>query len=180
MKIIFLGGQGSGKSTQAELLSKKLNLPNIQMGEIFRKKAKENDDLAKLIKSSLDAGNLVPDDVAVKTLQDVLQREEYKNGYILDGYPRNSAQMDGLDTDIDKVFYIKVSDIEAINRLMLRAREDDTHEALTRRLKIYHEQTEPLLKIFNEKGILEEINGERTIEEIHKEITAKFHYVGSN
>lgn len=170
MKIIFLGSQGSGKSTQAKLLAQKLNLPYIEMGQVFRNRSQEKDELAANIKKALSSGNLVDDKVAINTLKDELAKPQFINGYILDGYPRNSAQLTALQNDIDKVFYVKVSDEEAIKRLSLRKREDDTLQALQKRLEIYHNQTEPLLEIFKQKGNLQEIDGERAIEEIHKEI----------
>lgn len=170
MKIIFLGGQGSGKSTQAKLLAEKLNLPRVEMGQVLRDKSQGNDRASQLIKAALDKGSLVPDLIAIETLKGILKENEYENGYILDGYPRNAAQMQGLENDIDKVFYIKASDEEAISRLTLRAREDDTNEALTRRLEIYHQETEPLLYKFKDLGILDEVDGERSIEEIHEDI----------
>ena len=173
MKVIFLGSQGSGKSTQAKLLAQKLNLPYIEMGQVFRDRAGNPDDLAAKIKKALDLGNLVDDEVAITTLKDELKKPQFQNGYILDGYPRNSAQLAALEPDIDKVFYINVSDEEAIKRLLLRRREDDTRKALQKRLEIYHNQTEPLLAIFKQKGNIEEINGHNSIEEIHREIFKK-------
>lgn len=173
MKFIFLGTQGSGKSTQAKLLAKDLNLPLIEMGQIFRDRAQENDQEALSIRRRIEAGELVPDETAVQTLRNKVTQDEFKNGYILDGYPRNAAQMEGLEKDIDKVFYVKVSDKEAINRLSLRARSDDRQEALERRLEIYHQQTEPLLLKFKEQRKLVEVDGERTIEEIHEDILGR-------
>ncbi len=170
MKFVFLGGQGSGKSTQAKLLADYLNLPLVEMGQIFREKSQDNDEEGQAIRDRLAAGELVPDNIAVSTLQKKISNADFKEGYILDGYPRNAAQLEGLEPDIDKVFFVKVSDEEAIKRLSLRARADDSKEALRRRLQIYHEQTEPLLEKFNEEGKLITIEGERTIEEIHNDI----------
>lgn len=173
MKFIFLGGQGSGKSTQAKLLADYLSLPLVEMGQIFREKAKENDSEGQAIRKSLDAGELVPDNIAAETLKNKLKSPEFSKGYILDGYPRNAAQLQGLEEDIDKVFFVHVSDSEALKRLSLRAREDDTKEALQKRLQIYHEQTEPLLEEFKKQQKLITVDGERTIEEIHKDIEEK-------
>ncbi len=164
MKIIFLGPQGSGKSTQAKMLADKLGMPYIEMGRIFRDLSHEDTEEGRLVKSFIENGNLVPDDFAVKILKQKVT--EYGSDYVLDGYPRNAAQMEGLE-EIDKVFYVKVSDEEAIKRLMLRKRQDDSsQEALETRLKIYHDQTEPLLEQFKTKNILFEINGEQSIEEV--------------
>ena len=166
MNIIFLGPQGSGKSTQAKMLANQLNLPYIEMGQIFRDKTKKSGEIARQIKASLDAGELVPDEIAVETLNEKLKTPDCKNGFVLDGYPRNQFQMDGLDENIDIVFYVKVSDTEAINRLFLRGRHDDKEELLKRRLEIYHEKTEPLLESFKSRGILIDINGEQSVEDV--------------
>lgn len=170
MNIIFLGCQGSGKSTQAKMLSDQLKLPYIDMGQTFRDKAAQDSDLGRKIKTSLDAGILVEDGIAIKTLKDELSKEKYANGYVLDGYPRNDSQLNGLESNIDVVFYIRVADKVAINRLMLRKREDDTEQLLAKRLNIYHEKTEPLLESFKQMGILAEINGEQSIEDVATDV----------
>lgn len=175
MKIIFLGSQGSGKSTQAKILAGKLNTPYLEMGQIFRERAKDTDQEAQEIKKALEVGNLVPDQTAVKTLKDKL-KEVGQKGYVLDGYPRNLVQLEGFNVRVDKVFYIKVSDEEGVRRLMLRKREDDTLEVLKRRLELYHQQTEPLLAHFRNLNNLEEINGEQEIEEIAQEIEKRIYH----
>lgn len=173
MKIIFLGVQGSGKSTQAKMLADQLNLPFLEMGQLFRDKASEEGESGAKIKQALSTGNLVDDEIVVKTLQEELTNTKYKDGFILDGYPRNEAQLEGLTQTIDKVFYIKVTDNEALKRLILRKREDDTEELLKKRLEIYHEKTEPLLSFFRKHEILVEIDGEQTIEEVNKSVLEK-------
>jgi adenylate kinase len=173
MKIIFLGSQGSGKSTQAKLAAQKLHLPWIEMGQLLRDRVQTNDQVAAEIRKALEIGNLAPDNVVIKTLQERLTQPDCSNGYVLDGFPRNYAQLEGLNPDIDKVFYIQVSDPEGIERLMKRARSDDTLSVITKRLENYHKQTKPLLDYFRQKGLLAEIDGERTIEEIEKDIKAR-------
>lgn len=170
MKLIFLGGQGSGKSTQAKKIAEKFGLPYIEMGQLLRDKTKENDTEAGEIREALEVGNLVPDQIAIKTLQERVSGNDCEKGYILDGYPRNYAQLEGLPKDIDKVFYIKVSDNEAISRLINRGREDDSLDVITRRLGLYHSETEPLLTYFEQEKILEKVDGERAIEEIYEDV----------
>jgi adenylate kinase len=170
MKIIFLGGQGSGKSTQAKMLAQELGLPYIEMGQLLREKSKEEDTEAGEVRQALEIGNLVPDSIAVKILQERVAQNDCQAGYVLDGYPRNYAQLEGLPDDIDLVFYVKVADNEAISRLIKRGREDDSLDVITRRLELYHKETEPLLAYFNQENKLQEVGGERSIEEIHEDI----------
>lgn len=173
MKIIFLGSQGSGKSTQAKMLALALAVPYIEMGQLFRNKAKETSVEADEIKKALDVGDLVSDEITVKTLREKLAKSDCQNGFVLDGYPRNDAQLKGLTTEIDHVFFITIPDQEAIARLIKRGREDDTPEIIARRLENFHKLTEPLLAHFRNLNILQEIDGLKTIEEVNQEILEK-------
>lgn len=173
MKIIFLGSQGSGKSTQAKMLAKTLSVPYIEMGQLFRDKAKETNAEADDIKKALNVGDLVSDEITVKTLKERIAKSDCQNGFVLDGYPRNGAQLKGLTTEIDRVFFITVPDQEAIARLTKRGREDDSPDIIARRLENFHKLTEPLLAHFRKQNILEEIDGLKTIEEVNFEILEK-------
>ena len=173
MKLIFLGAQGSGKSTQAKMLAGSLSLPYIEMGQLLRDRAKDMDFEAGEISLALETGNLVPDLIAVKTLQERISKNDCKKGFVLDGYPRNYAQLEGLPPGIDKVFYIKISDNIGIKRLINRNRRDDNLDVITRRLEIYHRETEPLLTYFKQAGTLIEIDGEKTMGEVSHEILEK-------
>lgn len=177
MKLIFLGPQGSGKSTQAKLIAQKFNLPLIEMGQLLRDRGRDSDSEAFEIKKSLDAGELVGDQIVINTLHKRISREDCQNGYVLDGYPRNMIQLEGLKQDIDIVFHIKVGDDESVKRLVARGREDDSLDLIRRRLEIYHSETGPILAYFREKGILEEIDGEMPIEDAVGEIEGKLKHV---
>lgn len=173
MKIVFLGAQGSGKSTQAKILASKLGLVAVEMGQILRDRANDNDDEAQSIKTFIEKGELVDDSIAVGIIKTRLAKDDCTNGFVLDGYPRNDAQLKGLDHSPDVVFYVTVSDAEGIKRSMQRARNDDTPEFLAKRFEWYHQKSEPVLEHFREKGILIEVDGERSIEEIAKDIESK-------
>ncbi|MBI4037539.1 nucleoside monophosphate kinase [Candidatus Curtissbacteria bacterium] len=168
MKYIFLGPQGSGKSTQAKLLAEKLGLPYIEMSKLLREKLNDEDEDAYVIKKAFASGDLVPPKIVVHTLNQKLQ--EIKNGYVLDGFPRNLTQFQGFKDKVDKIFYVAVSDEEAIKRLMLRKREDDSPQVIARRLELYHKETEPLLEDLKKENLLSEINGEQSIAQIANEI----------
>lgn len=172
-KIIFLGMQGSGKSTQAKQLAANLNLPYVEMGQLLRDKSQENDQIANAIKQALSEGKLVENQITVDCLTDKLKQPGFENGYVLDGYPRNKSQLEQLDPDITKVFYINVSDREAIKRLSSRGRHDDKPDLIQKRIDIYHNETEPLLEHFRGLGILEEINGEQSISAVGTDISKK-------
>jgi adenylate kinase len=179
MKIILVGIQGSGKSTQGNLLSKKLGVPYLSTGHIFREIAKEHTPLGRYIKETMTAGFLIPDDKTNEIVSEYFSRPEYEKGYIMDGYPRTSAQARAFKNGIDKVIYLEVSDKEALWRLAYRSgdngevREDETIAAIRKRIELFHKFTEPVLDYYRKREKLVRIDGEQSIEKIHKEIMQK-------
>jgi len=175
MKLILIGIQGSGKSTQGNLLSEKLNLPYLSTGHIFRELSKEKTPAGRYIKETVNAGYLVPDEKVLEIVSEYLSRPEYEKGYILDGFPRTVAQAEAFKNGINKVIYLKVSDKEALWRISGRndVREDETLPALRKRIDLFHRFTEPVLDYYKEKGTLVEVDGEQSIEDILKEILSK-------
>ncbi|HSX19103.1 MAG TPA: nucleoside monophosphate kinase [Candidatus Saccharimonadales bacterium] len=174
MKIIFLGPQGSGKSTQAKMLSEHLNVPYIEMGQMLRDKMTDNTQDAQDIKVAMESGNLVDNEITIRALTERLTKPDAKDGFVLDGYPRNQEQLDKFPIEVDKVIYVKVPDEEAISRLSKRARADDTPEAIQKRLEIYHNETEPLLEQFRQKGLLTEVDGKPNIDDVKKALLNLF------
>lgn len=178
MKIVLIGIQGSGKSTQGNLLSKKLKIPYLSTGHILRDIAKEKTRLGRYIKETINAGVLVPDSKIIPIVQEYLQRKEYLNGYILDGFPRTVAQAKVFNDSVDQVVYLNVSDKEALWRLSYREEDEDDREdatllAIRKRIELFHEHTKPVLAHYKKKNMLVEINGEQDIDEIHSEILKK-------
>lgn len=175
MKIILIGIQGAGKSTQGNLLSEKLKIPYLSTGHIFRELAKEKTPEGRYIKETINAGYLLPDEKTLSIVSNYLHRAEYEKGYILDGFPRTTAQAKAFENGINKVVYLKVSDKEALWRLSGRddIREDDTLKAIRKRINLFHEFTEPVLDFYRGKGILLEIDGEKSIDEILQEILSE-------
>lgn len=176
MRIVLIGIQGSGKSTQGNLLSEKLSIPYLSTGHIFRKLSKEKTKLGRYIKEVMNAGYLIPDRKTILIVNEYLKRTEYEKGYILDGFPRTVIQAKSFTEPIDHVIYLLVSDKEALWRLAYRngeLREDDTLLAIRKRIDLFHKFTEMVLDYYRKKGILIEVDGERPIEEIHREIMHK-------
>lgn len=174
MNIVLIGIQGSGKSTQGNLLSEKLGFPYLSTGHIIREIAKEKTKMGRYIKETTYAGHLIPDDIMIPIAAEYLARVEYVKGFILDGFPRTLEQVEKFPTRIDKVFYLNVSDEEALRRLSGQDRSGERHDttqaAVQRRIDSFHKYTEPVLDYYRKKGLLTEINGEESIERIHADI----------
>jgi len=172
MRLLLIGIQGAGKSTQGNLLSQKLAVPYLSSGHIFREMAKEKTKLGRMLKETLNSGALVPDDLTLKIVLAYLNRPEYANGFILDGFPRTEPQAEVFNGKIDKVGYIKVSDKEALWRIAGRddSREDETLQAIRQRIGLFHKVTEPVVKYYQQQGKLVEVDGEQPVEEVFQDI----------
>lgn len=175
MKLILIGIQGSGKSTQGNLLTEKLHVPYLSTGHIFRTLAQEKTPLGRYIKETMNAGFLIPDEKTLEIVREYLSRPEYEKGYILDGFPRTIKQAEEFKNGVDKVVYLKVSDKEALWRLSFRNsdREDDTLTAIKKRIELFHKFTEPVIAYYRQNNMLVEVDGEKSIEDIFKEILEK-------
>lgn len=170
MKILLIGPQGSGKSTQADLLAQFLSLPKITVGDIFRSIAKEDSEEGKRIRQILEEGKLVDDQTTSEIVKKKLGESIYDSGFIMDGYPRTVEQMQLFDPGFDKVFYLDVPEEEVIKRLMARGREDDTAELVKTRLDLYYKETQPLLDSYQKQGKLSNIEGTGSVDSIQEEI----------
>lgn len=178
MKIILIGIQGAGKSTQGTLLSDKLGVPYLSTGHIFRRLAKEHSPLGRQIKVVMNAGLLISDAQTLKIVSEYLSRPEYADGYILDGFPRTLNQAEEFKNGIDHAIYLNISDKEALWRISGRegeAREDETLNAVRKRIDSFHKFTKPVIDFYHKKDKLIEIDGERDPEVIHKDILKHIH-----
>lgn len=179
--IFIFGPQGSGKSTQAEILAEKLNYIHISSGEVLREMKDAKDPLGvELAEKYWLCGNLIPDNLMAKLLFKKFKETE-ANGFVVEGYPRNMNQLvhylekaEENDWYLERVYYILVSEevcLERIaNRVKLEDREDETKEAIIKRLDIYHSETTPVIDEFEKMGILVKVDGERSIEDISSDI----------
>ncbi len=173
MRIILIGIQGAGKSTQGNLLSEKLGIPYLSTGHIFRELAKEKEPLGRYIKEVMTAGYLISDERTLEIVTEYLHRPEYKDGYVLDGFPRTLIQAEAFENGIDKVIYLKVSDREALWRLSYREsgeRQDETLAAIRKRIEQFNDLTKPVLDYYRNKEKLIEINGESSVEKVFQDI----------
>lgn len=181
MYLVLMGAPGAGKGTQAKKLQESLGLPQVATGDLFRENLKNNTPLGQLARGYMDKGELVPDDVTVAMVKDRLSRPDCANGAILDGFPRTIVQADKLNNllselggQINLVPYIYVHQDVLVERLLKRAqlegRADDNEETIRNRMRVYQEQTAPLLDYYRQKGLLAKINGEQTVEAVYENL----------
>lgn len=170
MRLIILGPPGSGKGTQAKILSEELRLKHLSSGDLLRKEVSKKTVLGNKIKKYLDKGNLIPD----KLMDGFIKRILPKDNFLIDGYPRRLKEAEFLDSisNIDKIIFLDVPFHTIKSRLLKRAkiegRSDDTPETIKHRFKVYREETQPLLKYYKNKIVL--VDGDRTPEDIEKDI----------
>jgi adenylate kinase len=172
MKIVIVGIQGAGKSTQGNRLSESLHVPYLSSGHIFRQMAQEKTRTGRWLKETLNAGVLVPDEMTLKVVTEYLKKPEYAKGYILDGFPRTVAQAEEFNGEVDKVIFLDVSDKEALWRISGRSdhREDETLLAIRKRIALFHEWTVPVLGYYEAQGKLLRINGEQEVDKVFGDI----------
>jgi adenylate kinase len=190
VNVLLLGPQGSGKGTQAKRIEAEYGIPHIATGDMLRAAMAAGTEFGLRVKPIYDSGGLVPDDLMIDLIRERLEQPDTADGFILDGFPRTSAQADALDTmlseigrELSIVFEFQLPDDIATERLRKRAeiegRVDDTPEAIARRLQLYHEQTEPLVEHYRLHGNLVGIHGDRTVNEVFSEVQQALDQVAS-
>jgi adenylate kinase len=171
VRVVLLGPPGAGKGTQAEKLSEKLGIPQISTGELFRRNIDNGTPLGLEAKRYLDAGDLVPSELTNQLVDDRLNSPDTAKGFILDGYPRSVEQARALHEmlerrgcDIDAVVEFRVSQDELLARLKGRGRADDTDDVILNRMKVYRDETAPLLEYY--RGELKTVDAIGTLDEV--------------
>ncbi|MGB1398680.1 MAG: adenylate kinase [Candidatus Puniceispirillaceae bacterium] len=185
MNIILFGPPGAGKGTQAELLVQSRGMVQLSTGDMLRAAIAAGTDLGLQAKEIMDAGKLVSDDIMIGMIAERMEADDCKNGVILDGFPRTVAQAQALDAmfadkgiSLDSVIEIRVDENALFARIEKRAaetggaRSDDNAEVLAARLKVYHDNTAPVLPYYEDKGQLVTIDGMQPVEEVNKQIEA--------
>jgi adenylate kinase len=181
--MLIMGPPGCGKGTQAERLSWRLGITVVSTGEVFRDHVKNLTPLGQEVIVHLDAGDLVPDTLTNRVVRDRLDQDDVRSGFLLDGYPRNTAQLAELDVilaadghELDAAIELTVDDAELIRRILHRAgmtgRSDDTEDVIRHRLELYHHETEPLASAYSERGILLSVEGTGSEDEIFGRLLA--------
>jgi adenylate kinase len=182
-RLLIVGPQGSGKGTQGARISASFGIPEVSTGDVFRANIKEQTELGRRVKAIIDAGDLVPDELTGAVVRDRLAQPDAANGFLLDGYPRNAAQVADLDRFLDEhdqaldvVLELAVPRAISIERIALRAQEqgrsDDTEEVIAHRLSIYERETAPILGIYRDRGIVAVIDGVGDLDEVEARINA--------
>ena len=182
-RLLIVGPQGSGKGTQGVLVAEAFGIPVVSTGDIFRANIKAGTELGQQVTAFMEAGDLVPDELTSAIVRDRLSQDDAANGFLLDGYPRNTAQVAHLDEflgergeTLDAVILLDVPREESLERLRLRAieqgRADDTAEAIAKRLDIYEQETAPIIEVYAERGIVDRIDGVGSLEAITERIGA--------
>lgn len=176
MRISILGAPGSGKTTQAQLLSKSLHVPVISIGDELRELAKSKDPRSKEISEALEKGSLVPDEIVLEILWARLSKDDTDRGFVLDGIPRTAGEARAMagKSSLNKVFHLKVGSSVVFERLMRRGRKDDTPEIIQKRFEIYQLEIKAILQFYRSLGVLVEIDATpSSIQSINQEIMSK-------
>ena len=182
MNLLVLGPQGAGKGTQAKRISAEYEIPHVATGDMFRAEVAADSELGREVGAIMARGDLVPDETTIAIIEKRLSEPDASEGFVLDGFPRNLAQAQALDTMLgnigrvlDAILFFAVSDEigmdRALSRAALEGRADDTREVIARRLEIYHRETEPIVEHYRTTGKLVPLHADRSIEQVWSEIS---------
>lgn len=182
LDIVILGPPGAGKGTQGKLIAADAGIPHVNTGDMFRAECAAGTELGERVRSILDDGDLVPDELTIEVVRARLSQDDTADGFVLDGFPRTLAQAEALDrvlVEIDRgelcvVLDFQIPDEVAVQRLLGRAgvegRSDDTLDRIQHRHDVYHEKSEPLVEYYRARGLLVGIHADRTVEEVFAEV----------
>jgi adenylate kinase len=181
LNVVIFGAPGSGKGTQSELIIKEFGLDHISTGELLRAEMKNQTELGKIAGKYIDKGQLLPDDLIIGILDNVLESKKSARGIIFDGFPRTIPQAEALKemlnrrhSSVSVMINLEVEEEELIKRLMARGgrlgRSDDNRETVQSRLEVYHSQTAPLVEYYKKEGKHHAVKGTGSVEQIFEQI----------
>ena len=173
MRVIMLGGPGSGKSTYSKFITKHFQIPHVYTGDMMRDLAKQDTPIGRRVKSALDKGDYVDTKIVLDTLEARLQRKDTKRGYVLDGFPRSMQQvreMERRNIGYDHVVFLDVAEDEVVRRLTSRGRADDKPDIIKNRIAVYKRETMPVIKHFENKMLNIRVEGGEQIEDVAADI----------
>ncbi|HET9842079.1 MAG TPA: adenylate kinase [Nocardioides sp.] len=181
MRLIILGPPGAGKGTQASRIAAAFGIPAISTGDIFRANIKNETPLGLQVKEVLASGGYVTDDITNAIVRDRLFEDDAEQGFLLDGYPRTAAQVEALDAilaehdhTLEAVLELTVDEDAVVQRLLKRAhlegRDDDTEEVIRERQAIYRRETAPLTEVYSARGLLVQVDGMGTVDEVFERV----------
>jgi len=181
LNLLVLGPQGAGKGTQAKRIAAEYEIPHVSTGDMFRAAIAAGSELGKQVEPILASGKLVPDEITIALIRERLAQPDARDGFVLDGYPRNLAQAEALDEllgeigrGLDAILFFDLPDEVVTERLLRRAedegRADDSPEVIAERLRTYHQHTEPVVEHYRVTGRLVPLHGARTIDEVWSEV----------
>ena len=180
MKLLLVGAPGSGKGTQGQALASLYGVEHISSGEVLRVEVRAGTPRGREVATFQRRGDLVPDQIVFDLLTPVVAAVAARGGYILDGFPRTVPQAltaadlgRRLDLTLDAAVYLNVPGPVLTQRLLARARADDTAEVIEHRLHVFAEAAGPLIAYYRDRGILVEVNGDQSPEAISEEIQAR-------
>jgi adenylate kinase len=181
MRLLIMGPPGAGKGTQAAMICEEFEIPHVSTGDLFRLNLSQGTALGQEAKKYMDAGEYVPDSVTNGMVRERLKDADTQVGFLLDGYPRTVAQVAELDgmlssKPLDRVIELTADTNEVVKRLLGRAKEqgraDDTEDVIRRRLEVYEEQTAPLTALYKSRGLLVQVDGLGSVEDVTARISA--------
>ena len=178
MRLLFIGPPGAGKGTQASRVAERLGIPHVSTGDMFRHHVSNDTDLGREVKAIMDAGDYVPDEITIAMLSERIAEDDARAGYILDGFPRTVAQVESLDDllgddGLSRVVVFEVNEDELTERMLSRGRADDTAETIHNRFQVYTDQTQPLIDVYDDRGLTMMVNGMGDIDVITDRIVAR-------
>lgn len=176
MKLLFVGPPGAGKGTQAQRVAEALGIAHVSTGDMFR--ALDSDsELGQRVDAIMASGGYVSDDIVIEMLQDRISQPDAADGFILDGFPRTTAQAESLDEflgrdGLDRVVLFEVDEASVVERMLDRGRPDDTEETIRTRLEVYREQTEPLIDLYDSRNQVVRVDATGPVEDITQRVLA--------